>query len=73
MPVNNRRGNENESVHPPSADTATQQALDHGENEKVDQVLHELDATTRSGKDQSTKADTEGSNSSCMNLNAQDE
>jgi|APAga8741243907_1050103.scaffolds.fasta_scaffold00504_14 hypothetical protein len=67
-------GDEEESVHPPTSDAATQHALDHGDNEKIDQVLDELDvSTTRSGKDQSSKADTEGSNSSSKNLDEQDE
>ncbi|MGC2042046.1 hypothetical protein [Paraburkholderia caledonica] len=68
------QGNEDESVHPPTADAATQHALDHGDNQKIDQVLDELDvSTTRFGKDQSSKADTEGSNSSSKNLDQQDE
>ncbi|MFM0197546.1 hypothetical protein [Paraburkholderia strydomiana] len=40
------QGNEDESVHPPTADAATQHALDHGDNEKIDQVLDELDVST---------------------------
>jgi len=56
------------------SDAAAQHALDHGDNEKIDQALDELDvSTTRSGKDQSGKADTEGSNSSGKNLDEQDE
>jgi hypothetical protein len=68
------QGNEHESVDPPMSDAATRRALDHGDNEKIDKALDELDvSTTRSGRDQSSKADTEGSNSSSKNLDEQDE
>jgi hypothetical protein len=66
--------NEHESDDSPMSDAAAQDALDYGDKEKIDQVLDELDvSTTRSGKDQSSKPDTEGSNSSSKNLDEQDE
>jgi hypothetical protein len=66
--------NEHESVDSPMSDAAAQDALDNGDNEKIDQALDDLDvSTTRSGKDQSGKPDTEGSNSSSKNLDEQDE
>jgi hypothetical protein len=65
---------EHESVDSPMSDAAAQDALDNGDNEKIDQALDDLDvSTTRSGKDQSSKSDTEGSNSSSKNLDEQDE
>jgi hypothetical protein len=58
----------------PVSDEAAQHALAHGDNEKIDRVLNELDvSTTTTGKDQSGKADTEGSNSSSKNLDEQNE
>jgi hypothetical protein len=58
----------------PVPDEAAQRALDDGDNEKIDRALDELDvSTTRSGKDQSAKPDTEGSNSSSKNLDEQDD
>jgi hypothetical protein len=66
--------NERASVDLPMSDEAAQQALDHGDNEKIDQALDELDvSTTKSGKIQSNKPDTEGSNSSSKNLDDQDD
>ncbi len=58
----------------PMSDAAARHALDRGDNEKIDRVLDELDvSTTRSGKDQSAKPDTEGSTSSSKNVDEQDE
>ncbi|WP_244173605.1 hypothetical protein [Caballeronia temeraria] len=48
------------------------EALDRGDKEKIDKKLDELDvSTTESGEDQSSKPDTEGSNSSSKNLDEQ--
>lgn len=56
----------------PMSDESAQRALDEGDDEKIDRALDELDvSTTRSGKDQTEKADTEGSNSSSKNLDEQ--
>jgi hypothetical protein len=53
-------------------DHAAREALDRGDKEKIDKKLDELDvSTTESGKDQSSKPDTEGSNSSSKNLDEQ--
>ena len=53
-------------------DRAAQDALDRGDKEKIDKTLDELKvSTTDSGKDQSRKSDTEGSNSSSKNLDEQ--
>ncbi|WP_370653516.1 serine protease [Caballeronia sp. Lep1P3] len=53
-------------------DRAAQDALDRGDKEKIDKTLDELNvSTTDSGKDQSRKSDTEGSNSSSKNLDEQ--
>ncbi|MBT2793607.1 hypothetical protein [Paraburkholderia strydomiana] len=68
------QANDDDSADSSMSDATAQHALDHGDNEKIDQVLDELDvSTTRSGKDQSAKADTEGSNSSSKNLDEQNE
>ncbi|BFG80124.1 hypothetical protein PTKU46_81580 [Paraburkholderia terrae] len=57
-----------------TSDEAAQRALDEGDNEKIDRDLDELDvSTTKSGKDQTSKPDTEGSNSSSKNLDEQKE
>ncbi|GJH35942.1 hypothetical protein CBA19CS91_24315 [Paraburkholderia hospita] len=57
-----------------TSDEAAQRALDEGDNEKIDRALDELDvSTTKSGKDQTSKPDTEGSNSSSKNLDEQNE
>lgn len=56
------------------SDESVQQALDQGDKEKIDQTLDELGvSTTESGKDQSHKPDTEGSNSSSKNLDEQND
>lgn len=56
----------------PIADGTAKSASDAGDHEKIDRKLDELDvSTTRSGKDQSGKADTEGSNSSSKNIDEQ--
>lgn len=66
--------NETGAEQQPMSDEATCRALDHGDREKIDRKLDELDvSTTRSGKDQSLKPDTEGSNSSSKNMDEQDE
>lgn len=58
----------------PMTDDQARRALEDGDNEKIDRVLDELDvSTTRSGKDQTRKPDTEGSNSSSKNLDEQDD
>ncbi|MEK6293559.1 MAG: hypothetical protein V4793_19660 [Paraburkholderia tropica] len=60
--------------HRPMTDEEARDALENGDNEKIDRVLDELDvSTTKSGKDQTRKPDTEGSNSSSKNLDEQDE
>ncbi|WOD14352.1 hypothetical protein [Paraburkholderia kirstenboschensis] len=57
-----------------TSDEAAQRALDEGDNEKIDRVLDELDvSTTESGKDQTSKPDTEGSTSSSKDLDEQNE
>jgi hypothetical protein len=56
------------------SDEAAQRALDEGDNEKIDMALDALDvSTTGSGKDQTSKPDTEGSNSSSKNLDEHNE
>jgi hypothetical protein len=56
----------------PTSDEDAQRALDGGDREKIDRTLDELDvSTTESGKDQTAKTDTEGSNSSSKNLDEQ--
>ena len=56
----------------PMSDESAQRALDGGDHQKIDRALDELDvSTTDSGKDQSAKPDTEGSNSSSKNLDEQ--
>ncbi|SAK77766.1 hypothetical protein AWB77_03686 [Caballeronia fortuita] len=53
-------------------DNEAREALDRGDKEKIDKKLDELDvSTTESGKDQTSKPDTEGSNSSSKNLDEQ--
>ncbi|WP_408146866.1 S1 family peptidase [Caballeronia glebae] len=55
-------------------DRAAQDALDRGDKEKIDKTLDQLNVTTtESGKDQSRKPDTEGSNSSSKNLDEQND
>ncbi|TCG06086.1 hypothetical protein BZM27_28970 [Paraburkholderia steynii] len=55
-----------------SSDVETKRALEQGDKEKIDQMLDELNvSTTESGKDQTSKPDTEGSNSSSKNLDEQ--
>ncbi|WP_051377442.1 hypothetical protein [Paraburkholderia dilworthii] len=57
-----------------TSEQAAQRALDEGDNKKIDRTLDELDvSTTESGKDQTSKPDTEGSNSSSKNLDEQNE
>jgi hypothetical protein len=57
-----------------TSDEAARRALDEGDNEKIDSALDELDvSTTASGKDQTSKPDTEGSSSSSKNLDEQNE
>jgi hypothetical protein len=51
-----------------------QHNLDHGDKEKIDKKLDELGVSkTSSGKDQTAKPDTEGSNSSSKNLDEQED
>lgn len=58
----------------PVSDESARRALDEGDHEKIDRTLDELDvSTTKSGKDQSGRPDTEGSNSSSKNLDEQDD
>lgn len=58
----------------PVSNEEAQEALDRGDSEKIDRVLDELHvSTTESGKDQSGKPDTEGSNSSSKNLHEQND
>jgi hypothetical protein len=57
-----------------TSDEAAQRALDEGDNKKIDRALNELNvSTTRSGKDQTSKPDTGGSNSSSKNLDERNE
>jgi len=68
QPENNAANAEDER----EKDRAAREALDRGDKEKIDKKLDELDvSTTESGKDQSSKPDTEGSNSSSKNLDEQ--
>ena len=54
------------------SDEDARKALNEGDNDKIDKALDDLDvSTTSSGEDQSTKPDTEGSNSSSKNLDEQ--
>jgi hypothetical protein len=58
----------------PLSDQDAQRRLDSGDKEKIDKKLDELDVSqTSSGKDQTAKPDTEGSNSSSKNLDEQDD
>ena len=62
----------NDDTNKGMSDEDAQKALDHGDNQKIDKVLDEIDvSTTASGKDQTAKPDTEGSNSSSKNLDEQ--
>lgn len=73
-PENGSPPNETGAEQQPMSDDAARRALDHGDREKIDRKLDELDvSTTRSGRDQSQKPDTEGSNSSSKNIDEQDE
>lgn len=57
-----------------TSDETARRALDEGDNEEIDSALDELDvSTTGSGKDQTSKPDTEGSSSSSKNLDEQNE
>jgi hypothetical protein len=54
------------------SDGAARRAPDEGDSEKIDRALDELNvSTTWSGKDQTSKPDREGSNSSSKNLDEQ--
>jgi hypothetical protein len=56
------------------SDDEAQRALDRGDSDKIDRKLAELHvSTTASGKDQTQKPDTEGSNSSSKNCDEQNE
>jgi hypothetical protein len=69
---NKSKSNDRGAAAQPMSDEAARHALDHGDNEKIDRALDELDvSTTKSGKDQPQKPDTEGSNSSSKNLDQQ--
>jgi hypothetical protein len=60
------------SAGEPVSDEAARRGLDEGNDEKIDRTLDDLDvSTTESGTDQSSKPDTEGSNSSSKNLDEQ--
>ena len=73
-PGTGSRPEEGRPADKPMSDGAARHALEHGDNEKIDRALDELDvSTTRSGKDQTHEPDTEGSNSSSKNLDEQDE
>jgi hypothetical protein len=49
-------------------------ALDEGDKKKIDETLDDLNVSkTESGKDQSSKPDTEGSNSSSKNLDEEND
>lgn len=68
QPENNAANAEDER----EKDRAAREALDRGDKEKIDKKLDELDVSrTESGKDRSSKPDTEGSNSSSKNLDEQ--
>jgi hypothetical protein len=71
---NKSQQNERLSGNEPMSDDAARHALDHGDKEKIDRTLNELEiSTTKSGNDQSQKPDTEGSNSSSKNLDEQND
>ncbi|AQH05199.1 hypothetical protein A9R05_40055 (plasmid) [Burkholderia sp. KK1] len=76
-PVDQERRSEHDarqSTTEPNKDRVAQDALDRGDKEKIDKTLDELNvSTTESGKDQSRKPDTEGSNSSSKNLDEQND
>ena len=58
----------------PMSDDDAQQALDQGDKAKIDKALDDLDvSTTKSGRDQTAKPDTEGSNSSSKNCDEQND
>ncbi len=68
QPENNAANAEDER----EKDRAAREALDRGDKEKIDKKLDDLGVSrTESGKDQSSKPDTEGSNSSSKNLDEQ--
>lgn len=53
-------------------DRSARDALEAGDKEKIDKTLDDLHvSTTDSGKDQTSKPDTEGSTSSSKNLDEQ--
>jgi hypothetical protein len=58
----------------PISDDEAQRRLDDGDSEKIDKTLDKLKVSkTSTGKDQTAKPDTEGSNSSSKNLDEQDD
>jgi hypothetical protein len=58
----------------PVSDDEARRRLDDGDSEKIDKTLDELNVSkTLTGKDQTAKPDTEGSNSSSKNLDEQDD
>jgi hypothetical protein len=58
----------------PTSDDKTDDQLKQGDKDIIDKTLEELNvSTTSSGKDQTSKPDTEGSNSSSKNLDEQDD
>lgn len=58
----------------PVSDEEAQRHLGEGDREMIDRKLDELDVSrTSSGKDQTAKPDTEGSNSSSKNLDEQND
>jgi hypothetical protein len=74
QPENGSQQGEPRSKDQPMSDETARRALDRGDNEKIDRALEELDvSTTKSGKDQSRKPDTEGSNSSSKNVDEQND
>ncbi|MDR5740175.1 hypothetical protein [Caballeronia sp. LZ016] len=76
-PSDEERRNEGKAPHPTAEqirDNGAQDALDGGDKAKIDKVLDQLNVTTTdSGKDQSRKPDTEGSNSSSKNLDGEND
>jgi hypothetical protein len=63
-----------EVSHRSMSDEEAQQALDQEDNQKIDRVLDDEDVSTdAAGEDQTSKPDTEGSNSSSKNLDEQDD
>lgn len=56
------------------SDDEAQRKLDHGDKATIDKQLDDLSVSkTSSGKDQTAKPDTEGSNSSSKNLDEQND